>query len=138
TRFWFQAIRGAHEGDRSETAARHGEQGAYAKVAGGDRAGHHLVCALWFSRVACGQLRFDCLRQRLLEVSLPRRVYGGNSKQPADGFLSTVYPRQGCATTWTDSQTGGCNAIGVVVHDRRRKPKVQCPMSKVRRIRSSA
>ena len=70
-----------------------------------------------------------------LKVSLPGGVYGGAAEQSTDGFLSTIYNRQGCAASWFAGAAGGCDAVGLVVHAWKKSPspksKVQSPKSKV-------
>src|SRR5205085_11546893 len=82
--------------------------------AGSARANHslyHFFCAVWISRVPCRQLCVDRLCQRMVEMSLPGRIYCRSAQQPAYGFLQPCHYRERCAAAWAQGVTGGCDEI---------------------------
>ncbi len=74
----FQAVGKAHERYREEAARGDGSQRHSRRGAGPDRAVDYFVCVVRLSGVACCQLRYDRVCQRLFEVPLSGGVYGGS------------------------------------------------------------
>ena len=56
--------------------------------AGGHRALHYVVRAVWISRIARRQFRAAGLCQRVSEMPLPGGLHLRHAEQPADGILS--------------------------------------------------
>ena len=81
-----------------------------------DRAEHQLVCAVWISRVARGELCADCVCVGVLQGEVPGRVYLRHSQQPADGFLLAGSAGEGCAAAWAAHQAHRYSGVGVGVH----------------------
>ena len=75
-----------------------------------------VICALWISGIARRQLCFDCLRQRLSQVSLPGGVHRSDAEQSADGVLSTVHDNQGRAAAWIEGDAGRCDEVELGMH----------------------
>src|ERR1700722_1541422 len=84
---WVQAFRKTDERGGSKTSPRHGTERNSWSHAGQNRSVHYIVCALWISRIACGQLCAACVCQRVFEMPLPGGVHGGDAEQPANGIL---------------------------------------------------
>src|SRR4029077_3570343 len=85
-----QAFGKTHERGGSKTSPRHGAEWNSWRDAGQNRSVHHVIRALWISRVARGQFCAACVCQRVFEMPLSGGVYGGDAEKPADGvFLST-------------------------------------------------
>jgi error-prone DNA polymerase len=77
---------------------------------------HHFVRALRIPRIARRQLRPDCLRQRLSEVPLSRRVHRRPAQQPAHGILFPRDHRQRCAAPRPENAARGCDVFRVELH----------------------
>ncbi len=90
-----------------QSPRRHGAQRHLARSAGADHPLHHLVRTLRISRVARRQLRSHRLRQRLLEVPLPRGLHRRAAQQPADGILFARDHRERRPATRAAGEAGG-------------------------------
>src|ERR1700719_2304614 len=84
---WVQAFRKTDERGGSKTSPRHGTERNSWSHTGQNRSVHHIVRALWISRIARGQLCAACVCQRVFEVPLSGGVHGGDAKQPTNGIL---------------------------------------------------
>ena len=87
-----------------------------AESAGRNHSLHHVVRALWISRIARRQLRADRLRQRLSEMSLPGRLHRRAAQQSADGILFARDDRQRRAAPRPETAAGGCDEVRVELH----------------------
>ena len=103
-----QAFGRAHAENRSEAATRNAAERHRQRDAGRNHHADHILRSLWISRIACGKLCFDRLRERLPEVSLPGGIHGRFAQQPADGFLQRCHDREGCPTARTARKTHQC------------------------------
>ena len=83
----------------------------------------HLVRALRISRVARRELRAARLCERVSEGALSGGVLHGAPQQPADGVLSSVDARQGCAAPRRPLRSDRRAGIGLDVPGRTRRPR---------------
>ena len=58
----------------------------------------HIIRAVWFSGIACRELRADRLRVGISEVPSCGGVFRIDAELLSDGFLSSVNAGEGCAT----------------------------------------
>src|SRR5579862_9655517 len=77
---WVQAFGKAHERGGSKTSPWHGAERNSRRNAGQNRSVHHVIRALWISRITCGQFCAACVCQRVFEMPLPRGVYGSDAE----------------------------------------------------------
>ena len=116
-----QAIRAADEADRSPAARRHGAAGHHRRRRGADHHVGRVVCAVRISRVARRQLRAARLCERVSESPLPGGVLHGAPQQPADGVLSPVDAREGCAAPRRPVPSDRRAGVGLGLHGRSRR-----------------
>ena len=85
-----------------------------------NRSVHHVICALWISRIACGQFCAACVCQRVFEMPLSRGVYSSDAEQPANGILQCRHIGEGRAAARTENPADRCDLFGLAVHTRKR------------------
>ena len=112
----FQTIGEAHARSRGKAAARHGPERHHRTCAGRHHSVHHVVRAVWLSRIARRQLRAHRLRERVPEMPLPRGFHGGDAEQSADGLLPSGDHRQRRAAARSSSAPAGRHAIRPQLH----------------------
>ena len=117
-----QALREAHEADRSAAARRAWRgNGITGDAAGADRHVDHLVRALRISRIARRQLRAARVRERVSQGALPGGVLHGAAQQPADGVLSPGDAGQGRAAPRRPLSSDRRAGVGLGLHGRARR-----------------
>ena len=84
-----QALAGADGENRAPPARGHGGEGHRRRARRGDRAQHHVVRAVWFSRIAFGELRADRIRVGISEVSSCGGIFRRDAELLSDGLLSS-------------------------------------------------
>src|ERR1700757_280455 len=77
---WGQTVGKTDEGGGNKTSPRHGAEWNSRSYAGQNRSVHHVIRALWISRIACGQFCAACVCQRVFEMPLPGGVYGSDAE----------------------------------------------------------
>src|ERR1700746_1513861 len=82
-----QAFGKAGERGGKKPPPRHGAERNSRSDAGQNRSVHHVIRALWISRIARGQFCAASVCQRVFEMPLPGGVYGSDAKYPANGIL---------------------------------------------------